>query len=940
MGIKDYIKTNWINDKTKLNADNLNHIEDGIENATNEIKNLDNKIIQLEEFAGIKKITLNGIEGSLDQDIWENLQLKPESYSFYLTQENLILSYAKNNTNEINIEFAYTYNDVEYLKEYYLTIINGNWHLEIIENTLPNKVDKIEGKGLSTNDFTNQYKDELDALSSKLDKDLVTNIDTSVSGDNININIKYINLDNNNEQTITKPLSPVSDTTPGLMTSEDLNALNTLKSKVENLEGKTTRLLYTKSTNPTKEEINNFVIGLGYTSPFEGIAVVIEQTYHIWHYYSNDNIGWKDDGQDTVSAFTNDIAGIIKGSRETEGKVYAESDGTGSVNGWDALTTKINNHIDNTNNPHNVTKAQIGIDSKQLVTEVATLGSPTKDDPYIVIKDEEAYRRNSIIEPTTPILYVPEPGYHIYYIVKVSNTNYYIIWSKTDNFTIGYNSSTSQLYSCSIYGDIAANSWYTTVTSENEAIEKITSNKTTYTKGSHRFIMASDSASTGTTVSCSVSSPFIKSNINSKDYYSYVTVYRYSDTSGDYPQLYGKTDYRLSTQTNIPQIEGYFSDEVPINSYKKLADNENLESHINNKSNPHEVTKTQIGLDKVENKALDNKVTENSTNYIQSGAVFDAINNGDLVHDTRKIAGYDLKTDITAEQLFAALSLGTAAKKNAGNLADQLPIIGTDGKLPSSIIPKTVDSKELVTEVTELGTPTKNDPYIIFKDEEVYRRNVVTDTTLPTLYIPEAGYHTYYIVKGNTSTYYIIWSKSDNLSIVGRGDSSNSNNIIALINLIIPSNSYYTTTTSESEAISKITSPITTTTYTKATSDVTVTLATVSNTSSSEYSATATVTLTNPPFIKSSVSSKTYVTSNHCYWEWYSESGSLPGYYIKRVPTEAIQSNISFINGNFSDEITPNSYKKLATNEYVDNLVDEKIGNINTILDTINGEVI
>lgn len=703
MGIKDYIKTNWINDKTKLNADNLNHIEDGIENATNEIKNLDNKIIQLEEFAGIKKITLNGIEGSLDQDIWENLQLKPESYSFYLTQEDLMLSYAKNNTDGINIQFAYTYNDVEYLKEYYLVVINGNWHLEIIENTLPNKVDKIEGKGLSTNDFTNQYKDELDALSSKLDKDLVTNIDTSVSGDNININIKYINLDNNNEQTITKPLSPVTDTTPGLMTSEDLNALNTLKLKVENLEGKTTRLLYTESTNPTKEEINNFVIGLGYTSPFEGIAVVITQTYHIWHYYSNDNIGWKDDGQDTVSAFTNDIAGIIKGSRETEGKVYAESDGTGSVNGWDALTTKINNHIDNTNNPHNVTKAQ-------------------------------------------------------------------------------------------------------------------------------------------------------------------------------------------------------------------------------------------IELENVENKALDNKVTENSTNYIQSGAVFDAINNGDLVHDTRKIAGHDLKTDITTEQLYSALELGTAAKKDTGNSADQLPIIGSDGKLPLSIIPEipeVVDSKELVTKMDTLIEPTKNDPYIVFKDEEVYRRNALIDTDLPTLYTPEAGYHTYYIVKGNTSTYYIVWSKSDNLSIVGRGDSNNSNNIIALITLKIPTNNYYTTANSESEAISKITSI---TTYTKSTSDVTFDLASASSTSSSSYSATATVSLTNPPFIKSNVPSKTYVTSNHCYWDWSSEG--LPSYYIKRVPTEAIQSNISFINGNFSDEITPNSYKKLATNEYVDNLVDEKIGNINTILDTINGEEI
>lgn len=697
MEIKDYVKTNWINDKTKLNADNLNHIEDGIENATNEIKNLDNKIIQLEEFAGIKKITLNGIEGSLDPDIWENLQSKPENYSFYLTQEDLMLSYAKNNTDGINIQFAYTYNDVEYLKEYYLVVINGNWHLEIIENTLPNKVDKIEGKELSTNDFTDQYKDELDTLPSKLDKDLVTNIDTEVSGDNININIKYVNLNNNNEQNITKPLPPVTNTTPGLMTSEDLNALNTLKSKVENLEGKTTRLLYTESTNPTKEEINNFVIGLGYTSPFEGIAVVITQTYHIWHYYSNDNIGWKDDGQDTVSAFTNDIAGIIKGSGETEGKVYAESDGTGSVYGWDALTIKINNHIDNTNNPHNVTKAQ-------------------------------------------------------------------------------------------------------------------------------------------------------------------------------------------------------------------------------------------IELDKVENKALDNKVTENSTNYIQSGAVFNAINNGDLVHDTRKIAGHDLKTDITAEQLYSALELGTAAKKNAGNLADQLPIIGTDGKLPLSIIPKTVDSKELVTEITELGTPTKNDPYIVVKDEEVYRRNVVTDTTLPTLYIPEAGYHTYYIVKGNTSTYYIVWSESDNLSIVGAGRNYNDYGIEALINLIILSNSYYTIASSEAEAISKITSS--TTTYTKVTSNTTFNLASASSIGSSSYSATADVSLTNPPFIKSSVLSKTYVTSNHCYWTKSTEG--LISWYVKSIPTEATQSNISFIDGNFSDEIIPNSYKKLATKEEVDNLV----GDINTILDKINGETI
>lgn len=689
------------------------------------------------------------------------------------------------------------------------------------------------------------------------------------------------------------------------------------------------------------------------------------------------------------------------------------------------------------------------------------------------------------------------------------------------------------------------------------------------------------------------------------------------------------------------------TDEVLNLQQKDEAIEGKLDAHIANKKNPHEVTKAQIGLEKVENKELDTEVTEGSSNYVQSGAVYSAIKNATvgkgLVPDTRKIAGHDLKADITAEQLFAALSLGTAAKKNAGNLADQLPIIGTDGKLPLSIIPigtglfyggtlelinnntwlspthdfsnvfglvpdveikikvtddyspayficsqsgtflglecvvgdwivcngannyvridnvdavisvngltglvvlhsqnvkinsfilgssdgeiadgdtinealsklqnkiktnvinlpdeylnltvdefnqiisslktnktnilhyatgntyidylvsdysitekymifldvqassvkiieieldetnnkviyftkevgagvdvtfnypptatkgiltvedlnklqfnedckimfnnevyrledkghtegyltythngydnndhwqkcititistrswvlnvgqlatkdyvkeyvgshsSTVDSKQLVTEVTELGEPTKSDPYIVVKDEEVYRRNALIDTTLPTLYIPEAGYHTYYIVKGNTSTYYIVWSKSDNLSIVGRGDSSSNNNITALIKLNIPANSYYTTANSESEAISKLTSS--TTTYTKSTSNVTFDVASASGTSSSSYSATATVSLTNPPFIKSNVPSKTYVTSNHCYWTTSTEG--LISWYVKSEPTEATQSNISFINGNFSDEITPNSYKKLATKEEVDTKLDK-----------------
>ena len=43
-----YIKTVWVNNVTKLNADNMNHIENGIETATVEINTLNGDIADLQ----------------------------------------------------------------------------------------------------------------------------------------------------------------------------------------------------------------------------------------------------------------------------------------------------------------------------------------------------------------------------------------------------------------------------------------------------------------------------------------------------------------------------------------------------------------------------------------------------------------------------------------------------------------------------------------------------------------------------------------------------------------------------------------------------------------------------------------------------------------------------------------------------------------------------
>lgn len=62
-----------------------------------------------------------------------------------------------------------------------------------------------------------------------------------------------------------------------------------------------------------------------------------------WTYYSNTSTWYAQDNTNPtieINAFTNEAAGTILGS-DTDGKVYAESDGTGSVKGWDTVKSDI-----------------------------------------------------------------------------------------------------------------------------------------------------------------------------------------------------------------------------------------------------------------------------------------------------------------------------------------------------------------------------------------------------------------------------------------------------------------------------------------------------------------------------------------------------------------------------------------------------------------------
>lgn len=179
----------------------------------------------------------------------------------------------------------------------------------------------------------------------KQDVDVLQDITINVQGDQAFLTKTTVNLNNDTltpeQGSSTQIIPDATSSQSGLMTSSDVIAIQNMQEQIQQLQTKATRLLYTEKTDPTADDINTFVVSQGYTSPFVGIAVVVSGTNHIWYYYEGD-VGWRDDGVDVVSNFTNTVAGIIKGST-SDGQIYAETDGTGSVYGWDALKNNVTN---------------------------------------------------------------------------------------------------------------------------------------------------------------------------------------------------------------------------------------------------------------------------------------------------------------------------------------------------------------------------------------------------------------------------------------------------------------------------------------------------------------------------------------------------------------------------------------------------------------------
>lgn len=100
--------------------------------------------------------------------------------------------------------------------------------------------------------------------------------------------------------------------------------------------------------NPTQVELTTaWTTATGINNVINGAKINDSDNSKVWTYYTN-TLTWyaaTNTAQVTVNPFTNSAAGIIKGSTAA-GQVFAESDGTGSVNGWDALNNTVSGKAD------------------------------------------------------------------------------------------------------------------------------------------------------------------------------------------------------------------------------------------------------------------------------------------------------------------------------------------------------------------------------------------------------------------------------------------------------------------------------------------------------------------------------------------------------------------------------------------------------------------
>lgn len=189
-----------------------------------------------------------------------------------------------------------------------------------------------------------EIKGDIEALEGYAEK--TVQYDTSIAEDKSSTVtlIKKTGALNSSDTTDTNlPLPVASNTQAGVINGATYKTIYDTADALEAIEGAAVAV-EGLSASATKTELDAaWKQETGKDTLVNGAKILDVTNGKTWTYYSNTQTWYPQDNTNPtieINAFTNSAAGTILGS-DVDGKVYAESDGTGSVKGWDTVKSDI-----------------------------------------------------------------------------------------------------------------------------------------------------------------------------------------------------------------------------------------------------------------------------------------------------------------------------------------------------------------------------------------------------------------------------------------------------------------------------------------------------------------------------------------------------------------------------------------------------------------------
>lgn len=185
-------------------------------------------------------------------------------------------------------------------------------------------------------------------VTASLDRNVVTDIviDPTVSTTTLQLDTTKTNLKTPSSTVTTNVSLPVaSSTQAGIMNSSTYDAVTANTTNINAIINGAVAITGL-AANPSQNALTTaWQTATGITTLMNRAGIYDVTNSKYWTYYTNDTTWHYTTGTSTisVSTFTNSSEGLIKGST-VAGQVFAENDGTGSVNGWDTLNSTVGDH--------------------------------------------------------------------------------------------------------------------------------------------------------------------------------------------------------------------------------------------------------------------------------------------------------------------------------------------------------------------------------------------------------------------------------------------------------------------------------------------------------------------------------------------------------------------------------------------------------------------